>query len=160
MRTPRILAPALAAAALVTVLAGCSAADGAEATSKPSASASSKSSAATSSKPSVLPQSEVRVPDAKKTVTCNDGAAIVDQSGTEVTLNGNCAKVTVSGNDSIVHLGDVDELIVESAISRITVGTAKTITISGSGNDVLYAGDKPEKVDDQGSGNIVQAQKK
>ncbi len=110
-----------------------------------------------SSEPSVLPQSEVRVPDAKKTVTCNDGAAIVDQSGTEVTLKGACAKVTVSGNDSIVHLGDVDELIVESAISRITVGTAKTVSLTGNANDVLYSGDEPAKVTDEGTSNVVQA---
>lgn len=149
MRTSRILAPALAAAALVSVLAGCSAADRTETTSKPSASASPK--------PSVLPDSEVRVPDVKKTVTCNDGAAVVDQSGAEVTLEGACAKVTVSGNDSIVHLGDVEELFIESAISRITVGTAETVRLSGNANDVLYTGDEPTKVTDQGTSNVVQA---
>ena len=149
MRPPRVFAPAIAAVALVTLLASCSAADRTETTSKPSASASPK--------PSVLPDSEVRVPDVKKTVTCNDGAAIVDQSGTEVTLKGACAKVTVSGNDSIVHLGDVDELIVESAISRITVGTAKTVSLTGNANDVLYSGDEPAKVTDEGTSNVVQA---
>jgi len=150
MRTPRILAPAIAAAALVTVLAGCSAADSTETTSKPSASASSK--------PSVLPESEVRVPDAKETVTCNDGAAIVDQSGTEVTLEGACAKVTVSGNDSVVHLSDVDQLIVESSITRITVGTAKKVMINGNANDVLFTGEEPD-VADKGTANIIQQQK-
>ncbi|MBA8989728.1 hypothetical protein FHW23_000960 [Curtobacterium pusillum] len=147
MRTPRILVPAIAAAALVTVLAGCSTAEGGKSITTPSASAS---------KPAVLPDADVRVPEAKETAKCIDGAAIVDQSGTEVTLEGACAKVTVSGNDSIVHLGDVDELIVESAISRITVGTAKTVTLSGNANDVLFTGDKPVKITDEGTGNVVQ----
>ncbi|WJY00580.1 DUF3060 domain-containing protein [Curtobacterium sp. 458] len=152
MRTLRMLAPTIVAAALVAVLAGCSAADSTEPASKRSTSASSK--------PSVLPQSDVRVPDVKKSVTCTDGTAVVDQSGAEVTLDGDCARVTVSGNDSIVHLGDVDELIVESAISRIMVGTAKTVTLSGNANDVLYTGGKPTRVTDKGERNIVQAEGK
>ncbi|MFJ4221460.1 DUF3060 domain-containing protein [Curtobacterium luteum] len=150
MRTSRILAPAATAAALVALLAGCSATNGDH--SAPSATASASASA---SKSKVMADSDVRVPDKKVDGKCIDGAAIIDQSGADVTLEGACQKVTVSGNDSVVHLGDVDELIVESAISRITVGTAGTITLSGNANDVLYSGDAPSKVDDRGAQNVV-----
>ena len=159
MRTNRILVPAITAAALITMLAGCSAGESTTATKadtgKPSASASQPSSA-----PSVLPDDEVRTPETKADATCTDGSAVIDQSGTEVTLKGACPKVTVSANDAIVHLGDVDELIVEGSLTRVTVGKAKSVSIVGNANDVLFAGDKPAKVSDKGEQNVVQQQSK
>ena len=152
MRTSRVLVPAIAAAALLAVLSACSADDTSKASGTP------RPTASASPEPVVLPDAEVRVPDAKATAECVDGAAVIDQSGTEVTLEGACAKVTVSANDSVVHLGDVGELVVESAISRITVGTAERVTINGNANDVLYSGEKPSKLTDHGEQNVVQAQ--
>ncbi|WP_336698031.1 DUF3060 domain-containing protein [Curtobacterium sp. USHLN213] len=151
MRPNRFLLPVITATVIVAALAGCAA--GGESKSSSSADAAKPSPTAT-----VLPADEIRVPDTKADAECVDGQAVIDQSGAEVTLQGACEKVTVSGSDSIVHLGAVDVLIVQSSLTRVTVEDAGTVTVLGNGNDVLFGGEEPESISDKGQQNIIEAQ--
>lgn len=139
------LVAVLLGAGLALGLAACSSNE-----SKPSP---TSSSVAAPTAP--IADADVLVPDEKSTGTCTDDVATIDQSNTEVTLDGACKKVVVTASNAIVHLGDVQELEVSGALTRVTVETADTVLISGSGNDVLWSVEKPIAVDDRGEQNFV-----
>lgn len=160
MKTP--IATLALAAGLVAALAGCTSSH--PTTSATSATTKSPSPAATSTtapsptatsyqnRAGVADASQVTAPDKKVNATCKNGAATISENSAEITLKSDCAKVTVTAGNSIVHLGDVKELVVKGNINRVEAGSVDKVTVekNAKGNDVLYTGSKPT-IDDKGS---------
>ncbi|MCB0950923.1 MAG: DUF3060 domain-containing protein, partial [Mycobacterium sp.] len=73
-----------------------------------------------------------------KTVVCNRGTVNISGMTNTIEIQGDCARVSVSGMNNI-----------------LTVETAQRITASGFDNQVTYRAGTPE-ISTSGSGNVVQ----
>lgn len=147
MNTRTLLSTVVAAGLAVSVLAGCTAGEGATKTKS-----TPTSSAQADRTPN--PTSEITGPPIEKAdVPCTDGTATIkDVNNKQVTI-GDCAKVVVESSNTVIHLGAVDDLTVTGAINGIDVESVKRVTVSGDGNRVTT--DSKPKVKDTGTSNTV-----
>lgn len=140
VRTTAVL---LGTVVLVSTLAACSSSDDGQA--GPTASPTASTKASTSD--FVAPPADIE----KTTAECTDGAVVVDASNVDVTV-GDCAKVTVTGSNSVIHLGSADQLIVEGAINDVDMKSVGAVTVTGSGNRITS--DNGPKPTDEGQQNV------
>ncbi|MEJ8285110.1 hypothetical protein [Curtobacterium citreum] len=82
---------------------------------------------------------------------CTDGKAVVDQANKDVTL-GDCASVEITAGNSVVHLGNVDELVVSGSINDIAAKEVGSVKVTTDGNR-LTSDNKP-KISDTGKDNV------
>jgi hypothetical protein len=127
MRTSlRSLLVVTATVALATTLAACSTSDTA---TKPHPTASSPASP-TDDLFSTPPADIETV-----VVPCTDGDAVVDLPNVDVTVP-DCATVTVTASNSVVHLGTVEKLVVTGSINHVAGKQIASSQVDGNGNRI------------------------
>jgi hypothetical protein len=141
----RLLVTGLAVVGVLGALTACSG-DGADkTTAKPSASASTKAKA--DSEQFSTPPADIE----KTKAECTDGKAVIDQANKDVTL-GDCASVEITAGNAVVHLGNVEKLVVSGSINDVSAKTVGSVRVETDGNRVTS--DNKPKVDDQGTANV------
>ncbi|OIH95801.1 MULTISPECIES: DUF3060 domain-containing protein [unclassified Curtobacterium] len=144
----RLLVTGLAVVSVLGALTACSGTGDdatSKATTKPSASASSTAKA--HSDVFSNPPADID----KTKASCTDGKAVIDQANKDVTL-GDCASVQVTAGNAVIHLGNVEELVVTGSINDISAKTVGSVKVTTDGNRVTS--DNKPKVDDDGKGNF------
>ncbi|WIE72651.1 DUF3060 domain-containing protein [Curtobacterium sp. MCJR17_020] len=139
----RFLVTGLAVVGVLGALTACSG-DGAD---KPTAKPSATSSAEADSKQFSNPPADIE----KTKAECTDGKAVIDQANKDVTL-GDCASVEITAGNAVVHLGNVEKLVVSGSINDVSAKTVGSVRVETDGNRVTS--DNKPKVDDQGTGNV------
>lgn len=141
----RFLVSGLAVVGVLGALTACSG-DGADKpTTTPSASSTVK--AKTDSEQFSNPPADIE----KTKAECTDGKAVIDQANKDVTL-GDCASVEITAGNAVVHLGNVEKLVVSGSINDVSAKTVGSVRVETDGNRVTS--DNKPKVDDQGKGNV------
>ena len=82
---------------------------------------------------------------------CKDGKAVVDQANKDVTV-GDCASVEITAGNAVVHLGNVEELVVSGSINDIAAKQVGSVRVTTDGNR-LTSDNEPE-VSDDGEDNV------
>lgn len=139
----KLLTATLSAAALVTLLAGCSTTEQVDAAKSPSPSATTVYET----------EEELRAADTTgaldKLNKCVDGKlTVTDAAAAKDALAAGCETVRMVQADSTVTLGPVEHLSVEGANNTITASTIGEIFVDGKENTITYTGEDPEHLDD------------
>ncbi|MBC9719529.1 hypothetical protein H9Y04_44225 [Streptomyces sp. TRM66268-LWL] len=141
------LAAAVLAGSLALGLSACGDSGSADSATPETSSTPSK---AASDKPSTPATAPYKLP--KKSTVCKDGKATVTDSGSEVTIDGDCGTVHVKSNDSIVKVkGAIKTLIIDGALNDVTAKMVGKVTINSDANSV-NSDNKPD-VTDKGKQN-------
>ncbi|QZQ55987.1 hypothetical protein KZI27_03810 [Curtobacterium sp. TC1] len=140
--TRRALVTGLTLFGILGAVTACSGTDD-EPTPKPSAS----STATAKSEVFSTPPADIE----KVRAECKDGKAVVDQANKDVTL-GDCASVEVTAGNSVIHLGDVEKLVVSGSINDIAAKQVGSVEVTTDGNRLIS--DNEPKVTDTGKDNV------
>ncbi|MFJ2977375.1 DUF3060 domain-containing protein [Curtobacterium sp. NPDC087082] len=137
----KLLTATLSAAALVTLLAGCSTAE--------------QNDAAKSPAPTTIVETEEQLRAADTTGAydklnnCVDGMlTVIDAAKAKDALAKGCETVRIVESGATMTLGPVEHLSVEGADNTITASTIGEIAVDGEENSVSYTGEDPEHLDD------------
>jgi len=74
--------------------------------------------------------------DARTTIACTDGTALVNQAGTDYLVTGNCETVTIEGKDIDVRIENTDALVVRGDGNDIEVAKLGSVLINGQDNEI------------------------
>jgi hypothetical protein len=74
--------------------------------------------------------------DARTTIACTDGTALVNQAGTDYLVTGNCDTVTIEGKDIDVHIESTASLVVRGDGNDVEVAKLGNVLINGQDNDI------------------------
>jgi hypothetical protein len=139
----KLLTATLSAAALVTLLAGCSTTEQHDAENSPTPS------------PTTIIEAEEQLRAADTTGAldklnnCVEGMlTVTDAEKAKDALATGCDTVRMVQSGSTVTLGPVKHLSVEGANNTITASTIGEILVDGEKNSVSYTGEDPEHLDD------------
>lgn len=132
---------------LVGVLGAVTACSGTGSDDKPTSKPSASSTTTAKGEVFSTPPADIE----KVQAECKDGKAVVDQANKDVTL-GDCASVEITAGNSVVHLGNVDELVVSGSINDIAAKQVGSVKVTTDGNR-LTSDNKP-KISDTGKDNV------
>lgn len=165
MRSARSLSLALATGALLTALSGCSIAvvdpgeadSGAPVVTDDTSTASDGTPSESEIAATGLSAEGQAIRDAKvaaATTTMPCPSEPLDQDGTIVRVEGDCAELVIEIDAGVVIADDVDQLTLKGSGTTVFVNSVKSITVTGSASDVYWAGDTPS-VTDSGAANTI-----
>lgn len=139
----RLLVAGLTVVGILAAVTACSGTGDDKPTQKPSASATAKADKQVFSNPPA---------DIEKVQAgCKDGKAVVDQANKDVTV-GDCASVEITAGNAVVHLGNVEELVVSGSINDIAAKQVGSVRVTTDGNR-LTSDNEPE-ISDDGEDNV------
>lgn len=145
--TRRVLVTGLALIGILGAVTACSSTGDDKPTSKPSASSSASSSAKAESDGFSAPPADIE----KVRAGCEDGKAVIDQANQDVTV-GDCASVEITAGNAVIHLGNVEKLVVSGSINDIAAKRVGSVTVTTDGNRLTT--DNEPKIDDKGEDNV------
>ncbi|WP_139196531.1 MULTISPECIES: DUF3060 domain-containing protein [unclassified Curtobacterium] len=144
----RLLVTGITVLGVLAAVTACSGTGDDKSTPKPSASASATAKADKTDKQVFSnPPADIE----KVQAGCEDGKAVVDQANKDVTV-GDCASVEITAGNAVVHLGNVEELVVSGSINDIAGKQVGSVTVTTDGNRVTT--DNEPKIDDKGESNV------
>lgn len=141
--THRVLVTGLALVGILGTVTACSGAGDDKPTAKPSASATAEADSGVFS----TPPADIE----KVQAECKDGKAVVDQANQDVTV-GDCASVEITAGNSVIHLGDVEDLVVSGSINDIAAKQVGSVKVTTDGNRLTS--DNEPKISDDGKDNV------
>jgi hypothetical protein len=144
-----LLVTGITVVGLLAAVTACSGAGDDKPTPKSSASATAKADKADKADKQVFsnPPADIE----KVEAGCKDGKAVVDQANKDVTV-GDCASVEITAGNAVVHLGNIEELVVSGSINDIAAKQVGSVTVTTDGNRVTT--DNEPKIDDKGESNV------
>lgn len=145
--TRRVLVTGLALVGILGAVTACSSTGDDKPTSKPSASSSASSTAKAESDGFSAPPADIE----KVRAGCEDGKAVIDQANQDVTV-GDCASVEITAGNAVIHLGNVEKLVVSGSINDIAAKRVGSVTVTTDGNRLTT--DNEPKIDDKGEDNV------
>lgn len=143
----RVLVTGLALVGILGAVTACSSTGDDKPTSKPSASSSASSTAKAESDGFSAPPADIE----KVRAGCEDGKAVIDQANQDVTV-GDCASVEITAGNAVIHLGNVEKLVVSGSINDIAAKRVGSVTVTTDGNRLTT--DNEPKIDDKGEDNV------
>lgn len=141
----RLLVTGLTAVGILAAATACSGTGDDKPTPKPSTSASA--SAKADKQVFSNPPADIE----KVQAGCKDGKAVVDQANKDVTV-ADCASVEITAGNPVVHLGNVEELVVSGSINDIAAKQVGSVRVTTDGNRLTS--DNEPKVSDDGEDNV------
>lgn len=145
--TRRVLVTGLALVGILGAVTACSSTGDDKPTSKPSESSSASSTAKAESDGFSAPPADIE----KVRAGCEDGKAVIDQANQDVTV-GDCASVEITAGNAVIHLGNVEKLVVSGSINDIAAKRVGSVTVTTDGNRLTT--DNEPKIDDKGEDNV------
>ncbi|ROQ17729.1 MULTISPECIES: DUF3060 domain-containing protein [unclassified Curtobacterium] len=143
-RMPRVIASALAAVGILSAVTACSGTGDDKPKPTPTSSASAKVDL---EKGFSTPPADIE----KAQAECVDGKVVIDQSNKEVTV-GDCASVEITASNAVIHLGNVEKLVMTGTINDVAAKKVGSVQVTGNANRVTTDG-KP-KISDKGTDNL------
>jgi len=94
--------------------------------------------------------------DARTTIACTDGTALVNQAGTDYLVTGNCETVTIEGAGIDVHVENTNALVVRGDGNDVEAAKLGSVLINGQDNEISATETLAvAKIEIAGNGNDV-----